>query len=146
MRILLVKTSSLGDIVHAMPVLYDISTHYPLDHIVWLIEESFMPLLKTHKHINKIISIYFRKCRKNLFTTADLSTLKKIKNFYKNLNATKYDYIIDMQGLIKSGVFSKLAKNQSSLIYGYANKSQQAGYEPLARLAYTHTIKIPYKC
>ncbi len=143
MRILLVKTSSMGDIVHALPVLEDIIQHYPLAHIDWLVEKSFSPLLHSHKHLNNIISIELRRWRKDLFS---IKTLKEIKDFYKKLKSTHYDYIIDMQGLIKSAVPSYLAKSHGSRVYGYANKSKQAGYEPLAKFAYTKTINIPYAC
>jgi len=143
MRILLIKTSSLGDIIHALPVLQDINKHYPLAIIDWMVEESFASILQTHKHINKIIPIAWRRWRKNLIS---ITTLKEIKFFYKTLNENKYDHIIDMQGLIKSAIPSYLAKSSNTIIHGYANKSQQAGYEPLAKLAYTKKIPIPFKC
>ncbi|MFM2345193.1 MAG: Lipopolysaccharide heptosyltransferase 1 [Pseudomonadota bacterium] len=143
MRILLVKTSSMGDVVHALPVLEDIMQHYPLASIDWLVEKSFSSLLSSHNHINNIIPIEWRRWRKDLFS---LSTLKEIKTFYKTIKSTHYDYIIDMQGLIKSAIPSYLAKSHGSRIYGYANKSKQAGYEPLAKMVYTNKITIPYEC
>jgi heptosyltransferase I len=142
MRILLVKTSSMGDIVHALPVLTDIVKNYPDAKIDWLIEKSFQPLLNTHQYIHTCISIEWRKWRKDLFS---VNTWTEMKAFYRSLQ-NEYDYIIDMQGLIKSAIPAYLAKSKATKIGGYANKSKQAGYEPLAKFFYTHKTNIPYDC
>ncbi len=142
MRILLVKTSSMGDIVHALPVLNDIIQHNPNASIDWLIEKPFQSLLGTHQNINQSIAIEWRKWRKSLFST---ETWSEIKAFYSSLQ-NNYDYIIDMQGLIKSAIPAYLAKSKNTKIAGYANKSKQAGYEAAAKIFYNHKTHIPYDC
>ncbi len=146
MRILIVKTSSLGDIIHALPLLQDIKKNYPHAIIDWVSEQSFAPILLAHNNISKVINVNWRVWRNNLLHT---STWADMRTFYNELHQQNYDYILDVQGLIKSSVLcriSKISTNKNSKIYGYANASKQSGYERLGKIFYNNTIKIPYIC
>jgi heptosyltransferase I len=143
MRILIVKTSSMGDIVHALPIIADIKKNIPQATIDWLVEESFASVLHTHRHIDNIITMNWRVWRKTKFSR---ETLGKIYALSKYLKQQKYNYIIDVQGLIKSSITCTLAKAKNSKIYGYANASLQSGYEKQAKWLYDISIEIPLKC
>ena len=92
----------MGDIVHAMIVLQFMKKLNPKISIDWIVEESFKDLLKFNPHINKLHFVNFKYAKKN----------KSILTLFKDLNKLRhhdlYDLVIDMQGLIKSAIISKL--------------------------------------
>ncbi len=99
MNILIVKTSSLGDIIHAYPVLTFLKQHYPDAKIDWVVEKPFAALVEAHPHVNRVISVETKKWRKKPF-----SSWKDISRCCKELQAVSYDVAFDLQGNIKSGV------------------------------------------
>ncbi|MBP9721743.1 MAG: lipopolysaccharide heptosyltransferase I [Gammaproteobacteria bacterium] len=119
MRVLIVKTSSMGDIVHTLPAVTELLKNIPEATIDWVVEEAFVDIPEAHPKINKIIPLALRRWRKKLFHK---NTWAEIYNFLNNLRAVKYDYIIDAQGLLKSAMISRLAKldsaNNKAGIYG----------------------------
>lgn len=133
LRILLVKTSSMGDVVHNLPVIADILRHYPDTQIDWLVEESFSEIPKLHPRVAKVITIAIRRWRKSLCRR---STWQEIKQVKKQLKQTQYDAIIDTQGLIKSAVVASWATGNR---YGM---DWQSAREPLASLFYTKKYSI----
>jgi heptosyltransferase-1 len=105
MRILIIKTSSMGDIIHCLPVVNDILEHHPSAHIDWVVEDSFADIPRMHPRIHQVISVEIRRWRKSVFKE---STWKEISTFKNSLN--EYDAVIDCQGLTKSALISLLAK------------------------------------
>ncbi len=134
MNILIVKTSSMGDVVHALPVLDDIQAHYPDAQIDWLVETPFHQITKLHPAIRTVIPMSWRKWRKNLRAPA---TRNAIRSLIATLRAAQYDRVIDLQGLVKSAVWAKLARGKT--LHGFDARSAR---EPLARLAYTHAHAV----
>jgi heptosyltransferase-1 len=134
-RILLVKTSSLGDVIHNLPVVNDLLKHYPDAHIDWVVEESFADIPALHPSIHKVKKTAVRRWRKQLLRC---NTWQQIKAFKQSLN-THYDAVIDTQGLIKSAIISRLAHGPK---FGY---DQHSIREPLASHAYQHTYRISYQ-
>ncbi len=134
LRILLVKTSSMGDVVHNLPVIADILQHHPDAQIDWLVEESFAEIPKLHPRVAKVITIAIRRWRKSL---CRLSTWQEIEQVKKQLKQTQYDAIIDTQGLIKSAIVANWAAGNR---YGM---DWQSAREPLASLFYTKKYPIP---
>lgn len=134
MNILIVKTSSMGDVIHALPVLADIKTHHPEAHIDWLVETPFHQITALHPAIRTVVPISWRKWRKNL---RDPAVRAAIHNTVRTLRAAHYDCVIDLQGLVKSAVWSKLARGKA--VHGFDWRSAR---EPLASLAYTHTHTV----
>jgi heptosyltransferase-1 len=106
MKVLIIKMSSMGDIVHLFPALSDVVAHIPDIKFDWVVEKPFEDLPRLHKSINKVIPISLRHWRKNL---SKKKSWVEAKDFLKNLKSTKYDLIIDAQGLLKSAVIGKLA-------------------------------------
>jgi heptosyltransferase-1 len=134
-RILLVKTSSLGDVIHNLPVVNDILQHHPNAQIDWVVEESFADIPKLHPNLHQINTVAIRRWRKQLFAC---NTWQEIKALKQSLN-TVYDAVIDTQGLIKSALISRLAAGPK---YGYDKHSIR---EPIASHAYQHTYNISYQ-
>ncbi len=109
-RILLVKTSSLGDVVHNLPVVNDLLKHYPSAKIDWVVEESFSAIPKLHPNVNQVITVAIRRWRKHLFKR---NTWQEISAYKKQVRQHQYDLIIDSQGLIKSALFQSFARGIS---------------------------------
>jgi len=105
--ILLVKTSSLGDVIHNLPVVSDIIHHYPDAHIDWVVEDSFASLPKLHPAVCNIFPVAVRRWRSQLFSP---TTWHEISAFRTTLSAQQYDFVIDTQGLFKSALLIRSAR------------------------------------
>lgn len=132
-RILIVKTSSLGDIVHALPVLDDIRRAQPGAVIDWVAEETFAELPALHPAVSGVIPVAIRRWRRRLFASA---TAGEVQRFLWNLRAQTYDHVLDLQGLVKSAWVATRAAGPTS---GYDARSIR---EPLAALAYRRRFRI----
>ena len=130
MKILIVKLSSMGDIVHTIPIVADILHAFPQAQIDWLCEENFVELLQQVKGIRQIISVALRRWR---HAPLSRQTWRQIRSFYHQLRAEQYDWIIDTQGLLKSAILSRIAQGRVS---GLANRTAGAGYEWPVRFFY----------
>jgi len=106
MRILLLKTSSLGDVVHNLPVASDIRQHFSHARIDWAVEESFAEIPRLHPAITTVVPVAPRRWRKSLMSRA---TRREIAALRTGLAAGAYDFVIDTQGLIKSALIACLA-------------------------------------
>lgn len=134
MRILLVKTSSLGDVIHNLPVVSDIRRRLPETEIDWLVEESFAEIPPFHPAVNQVIPVAVRRWRKSLLSSA---TWREIGHFRRLVSADFYDAVIDTQGLMKSALLAAQARGPK---FGQAARSAR---EPLAARFYDHRIDIP---
>lgn len=94
MRILIIKLSALGDIVHSIPTLNALQAKYPDAKVDWLVYKSFAPILESQSSINKIIELENKKISTLLETQAKLTK-------------ENYDLVIDMQGLIKTALLAR---------------------------------------
>lgn len=115
MKILIIKTSSLGDIIHVFPVLKFLRFHYPNAQIDWVVEKPFSELVQAHPDINHVLTIQSKKWRKNLFK---LETWQDIQAFRHQLQSQSYDVIFDLQGNIKSGMVCGLSKGTVKVGFG----------------------------
>jgi heptosyltransferase-1 len=132
-KILLVKTSSMGDIIHSLPVVSDIRDHYPNAEIDWVVEESFAGIPALHSGVNTILPVAIRRWRKNPLSPA---VFGEIGALYQQLRGKVYDVVLDTQGLIKSAVIARLARGTRC---GYDWHSAR---EPLAALFYDETVRV----
>ena len=117
MNVLIVKTSSLGDIVHTFAALTDAKKNISEICFDWVVEESFVEVPAWHPAVENVIPISLRRWRKNIIKAIFSG---EIFNFFKQLRQKKYDLIIDAQGLIKSAIISKIA---SGVRCGYDKNS-----------------------
>ena len=133
-RILLVKTSSLGDVVHNLPVVGDIRRHAPDAEIDWVVEESFAAIPAMHPAVRRVIPVALRRWRRALLASA---TRTEICAFLGALREREYDAIIDTQGLLKSALVARAARGPC---YGLDWRSSR---EPL-RFLYGCTFSVPW--
>ena len=133
MRIAIVKLSALGDIVHAMTVLQFIKNFNNEILIDWVVEESYAELLELNPNINQIHLINFKKAKKKKSIALIWSELNKVRKL------APYDIVIDLQGLIKSALISKLIKSKKTI--GFDKDSSREG---LASFFYTDKFNFDY--
>jgi heptosyltransferase I len=114
LKVLIIKTSSLGDIVQAFGVI-DFLKQVKVKHIDWVVEKEYEDIISSHSSINKAITFDFRSIKKRKFSFKDFFSSLKI------LRQEKYDLIIDLQGNCKSGFITFLAKGMDKL--GFALKN-----------------------
>jgi heptosyltransferase-1 len=139
-RILIVKLSSLGDVVHALPVVADIRAAHPEATIDWVVEPAFAPLLRRVRDIADVIELPLRRwTRTGWFARA---TWAEARAFVRRLRRECYDAVIDLQGLTKSAIVARLARGPS---YGLANRTEGASHESPARWLVTHAIRVEPK-
>jgi heptosyltransferase I len=136
MRVLLIKTSSMGDILHCLPGLTDASNAIPGIMFDWVVEEAFQEIPRWHPCVNRIIPIAFRQWRKNPFAP---KTIKAWRHFVSVINAQPYDLILDAQGLIKSAFLSLFAKGKR------AGLDWHSARERLATLVYQQKVSVSFK-
>ena len=111
MRILLVKTSSLGDVIHNLPVVSDILAHHPDAAIDWCVEDSFADIPRLHPGVATVHRVAIRRWRKHPFTA---DTRQQFRQFREALTRQPYDLILDTQGLLKSALVACLARGESN--------------------------------
>jgi heptosyltransferase-1 len=130
-RVLIVKLSSLGDVVHAMAAVQDIRRAYPTAQIDWVVERAFAPLVARCEGVQRVIPCELRRWRKNYFSAQNR---KEWSAFKADLQAEAYDAVIDLQGLTKSALLSWLAQTKvGGLRYGMANQTEGSSFEAPAR-------------
>ena len=134
MRILIIKTTSLGDVVHNLPVIADIKRQHPNALVDWVVEESFVDILTMHPGINLIIPVAVRRWRKALFCR---ETWRELTAFKRQLQAHTYDIVIDTQGLLKSAVICYLSRSANKC--GYDKVSAR---ESIASYFYHHRFSV----
>ncbi|MCR4347739.1 MAG: lipopolysaccharide heptosyltransferase I [Sulfuricaulis sp.] len=110
MRLLIIKTSSLGDVVHNLPVISDIVARVPDVVIDWVVEESFAEIPHLHPRVRRVIPVALRRWRRGIF---DPATWRDFSRFRRELQSETYDKIIDTQGLVKSAWLARLARGSS---------------------------------
>lgn len=137
MKFLIVKLSALGDIVQAFPTVEYLKKRFKNCHISWVVDKRCASLVKSHPSIDKTIIIDLKALKKQPVSLNSLSYLKEIK---KEIHEIVYDCVFDLQGNIKSGFLTYLAK---------ANEKAGFSWESLAEwpsgLATTTKVKVPKK-
>lgn len=134
MRVLLVKMSSLGDVVHTLPALTDAAEAVPGIRFDWVVEEGFAEIPGWHPAVQRTIPIALRRWRKH--PLRDFSG-PEWREFRRQVRGQHYDAVIDAQGLLKSALVSRLVK---APLYGL---DKQSAREPLASRAYRYKINVP---
>jgi len=140
LNILLVRVSSLGDVLHNLPMVADILRRHPDANVDWVVEEGYVSLVRLNPRVRKIIPFALRRWRKSLGQKA---TLVEIKGFFKTLREERYDYVFDTQGLLKTGIIMAAARlNPGGGKIGLANGSEGSGYEGISRIFHTRSIAL----
>ena len=127
MKILLVKLSSLGDVVHAMPALQDIRRALPHARIDWVVERAFAPLVERVEGVGRAIGCDLRRWRK---APLSAQTRQEWRAFREQLRRETYDAVIDLQGLTKSALVARAARlAPGGKRHALANRTEGSGYE-----------------
>lgn len=133
MKLLVIKTSSLGDVIHTLPAITDAKANNATLQIDWVVEEAFMEIPPLHAAINRVIPVALRRWRKNIIQAVQSG---EVKNFLQSLRAQHYDLLIDAQGLLKSAILALCAHGTRC---GYDASSAR---EPLASCFYQRKFKV----
>ena len=140
MNILLVRVSSLGDVLHNLPMVADILRRHPEANIDWVVEEGYVSLVRLNPHVRTIIPWALRRWRKSL---GKAETRGEIRHFFRTLREQEYDYVFDTQGLLKTGIIMGAARiRKGGAKVGLANGSEGSGYEGVSRLFHTRSIPL----
>ena len=137
MKVCVIKTSSMGDVIHTLPALTDTQKAIPSLSIDWVVEENFAEIPRWHSAVNQIIPIALRRWRKSPFS---IQTRNEWKNYRTLLQSENYDAVIDAQGLIKSALFA--TRFAQGVKHGYDRQSIR---EPLASFFYDKKYAISYQ-
>jgi len=138
LNILLVRVSSMGDVLHNLPMVADIARHFPDANIDWVVEEGYVSLVRLNPRVRNIIPFALRRWRKSL---GKPETRAEIKGFFRKLREVEYDYVFDTQGLLKTGIImgaARIVKGGQKV--GLANGSEGSGYEGISRFFHTRSI------
>ena len=133
-RVLIVKTSSMGDVVHALPAVSDMHRALPDLQVDWLVESPFAAIPRLHGGVQRVLPLAWRRWRKHLLqadTRAAMATLRA------DLRREPYDAVIDLQGLLKSVLWGLQARGP---LLGYDAASIR---EPVASLFYRRRASVP---
>lgn len=133
MRILLVKTSSMGDVIHNLPALTDIRANFPDAAVDWVVETAFAAIPALHRGVAATLAVDARTWRRRL---TDRCTWREMRVFKRRLQARSYDIAIDTQGLLKSAMITRLAHATRC---GYDRHSIR---EPFAARFYDRTYAV----
>jgi heptosyltransferase I len=133
MRVLVVKTSSMGDVVHTLAAVTDMAREFPGLTVDWLVEAPFASIAALHPSVAQVIPLSWRKWRKSLWRTSTWAAMKACR---AQLRAQPYDAIIDFQGLLKSVLWGRQADGP---LLGYDSRSIR---EPLASSFYRRAVGV----
>lgn len=134
MRLLIVKTSSMGDVVHATPVVADICRQHPGAVIDWLVEAPFAAIPQLHPGVRRVWPMAWRKWRGQLLQATTWRTMRTLRD---DLRDQRYELVLDLQGLLKSALWARQA---AAPVAGYDRDSLR---EPLAARFYQRTAAVP---
>ena len=127
MRVLVVKTSSIGDVIHTFPAVQDAARAVPGLRFDWVVEEALAEIPGWHPAVDRVIPVGLRRWRKAPGRSA---TARSAGTFLQDLRRYRYDAVIDAQGLYKSAMLAALARGQThGLGFGSAR-------EPAAAVVY----------
>ena len=134
MKILIVKLSSIGDVIHALPALAAIRANLPDAEISWVVESRSAGILRGNRLIDNLIEVDTRSLRGGKVIE---EILLDISRQVKGLRKFSFDIALDFQGLLKSAVIAKLSKAPAR--FGFSKESLR---EPASRFLYTDTMRV----
>lgn len=141
MKILIVKLSSLGDVVHAMPAVQDMLAALPGAQVDWVVEKAFAPLVVRCEGVRRAIPCELRRWRK---APLSADTRQAWRAFRAELRREHYDAVIDLQGLTKSGLVAHMALlAPGGKRYAMANRTKGSSYEAPTRWLADVAVPVP---
>jgi len=147
LHILIVKLSSLGDVIHCLPSLDALRHRFPEAKIDWLVEQQNADILQGHPHINSLIILSRKSWMKRPWQIRKI--YPEIRDFIRDLRSTDYDMVIDFQGLFRSGFLVGLSRGKRKIGFDRVREKAHVFYNekvPLSTLdqhAVTRYLEIP---
>ncbi len=135
-RILIIKTSSMGDVVHNLPMVTDIAQYIPGAQIDWAVEQAFADIPALHPKVSRVIPVALRRWRKRILSAAAWHEIKEMR---RRLREYSYDTVLDSQGLLKSALLARFGVDGGGRIRGLDRRSAR---EPLAAQFYDQTFNV----
>lgn len=133
MKVLLVRLSSMGDLIHTMPAIDDLAKKHPNLELHWLCERSFFEIAGLHPFVKKVHVMGWRQWRKKI---THIETWQEINQLKQSLRQEQFDFVLDSQGLIKSALFARLS---GSPVLGLDKNSAR---ESVASLVYQKSFSV----
>lgn len=128
MRILIVKLSAIGDVIHTLPALNAIREHYPRAHITWLVEEAAADLVVGHRALDRVIVSKRKRWIGQFKGPERWQALAQVRDLWRDLRDTRYDIIIDFQSLLKSAALVWLARGKRKIGFDRGMQHQEHSY------------------
>ena len=125
MNILIVKMSAIGDVIHTLPALNALRAHFTDAYITWLVEEAASSIIESHEAVDRVIISKRERWLKELVGVSCLKNMRDIFRFIEELRDTRYDLVIDFQGLLKSAVMVQLCRGKRKIGY---DKTREFSY------------------
>ena len=133
MKVMLVKLSSLGDVVHTFPALTEAMRFVPELRVDWLIEDAYVPIARLHPAVGEVVPVHWRAARRSLGGAAT-----ELRRLWGELRTRRYDLVLDAQGLIKSALPSAVVPARRRV-----GLSAQSVRERAAAALYRERIHVP---
>jgi heptosyltransferase-1 len=120
MRLLMVRTSALGDVVHSLPVLTALRRHFPTARLGWLVESAMAPVLAGHPDLDQLIEVRLRPWRRRPLSAA---TWREARAFFAALDGFAPDVVLDLMGNHKAGILGALTLSDRRI--GFARRARR---------------------
>ena len=133
MRMLIIKTSSLGDVLHTLPAVSDAIRHKPGIRFDWVVEEAFAEVPAWHAAVDEVIPVAIRRWKYRWYHALRAGEPQAA---IRHLRSRRYEQVIDAQGLIKSALIARFARGPRSGL------DRDSAREPVAARAYDHRFAI----
>jgi heptosyltransferase-1 len=134
-KILLVKTSSLGDVVHNLPVVGDILRAFPGCAVDWVVEDAFAAIPALHPGVRRVIPVGLRRWRNDWVAEATRREIRDAKELFQE---ERYDLVVDTQGLLKSALLARWARGP------VCGCNWDTAREKLASLFYDRRVRVDW--
>lgn len=136
MRVLLVSLASLGDVVHALPVVHDIRAAFPDAVIDWVVAPALVPLVRRVAGVRRVIGCAWPRWRRAWWTAATRAEWRALR---AELRRDEYDAVVDLQGL---GASAWVAHQARGMHFGLANRTEGSDYEVLTQWLADHALRV----
>ena len=122
MKILIIRLSAIGDVVHTLPAVHLLKKHLPGCRITWVVEEAAAELIEGYEGIEAVIVSKRKSWLQALRTGSAAAACKEAAAFVRELRRDEYDLVLDFQGLFKSGLLAGLARGKRTIGFAHARE------------------------
>lgn len=128
MKILIVKLSAIGDVIHTLPALNALRRHYPQARITWLVETAAADLLVGHPALDRVMISHRKHWIRGMRSGRRMRHFEALFTFVRRLRAERYDLVLDFQALLKSSLWVLLARSPRKIGFGKGMEHMEKSY------------------